>query len=67
MAGKEIDRVRAHSALDVVKQHPLMVLFAVSPVIVAAIILGALTHPIWGILLFVVGVLAGSWAVVRKR
>ena len=67
MAGKEIDRVRAHSALDVVKQHPLMALFAVSPVIVAAIILGALTHPIWGILLFVVGVLAGSWAVVRKR
>ncbi|HZQ33649.1 MAG TPA: hypothetical protein VFB19_18200 [Mycobacterium sp.] len=67
MAGKEIDRVRAHSALDVVKQHPLMALFAVSPVIVAAIILGALTHPIWGILLFVVAVLAGSWAVVRKR
>ena len=67
MAGKEIDRVRAHSALDVVKQHPLMVLFAISPVIVAAVVLGALTHPIWGIVLFVVVTLAGSWAVVRKR
>lgn len=67
MAGKEIDRVRARSALDVVKQHPLMVLFAISPVVAAAIVLGALTHPVWGILLFVVAVLAGSWAVVRRR
>ena len=32
---KEIDRVRAQSALAVIKQHPGMVLFAVSPAIVA--------------------------------
>ena len=33
--GKEIDRVRAQSALAVIKQHPGLVLFAVSPVIIA--------------------------------
>jgi hypothetical protein len=32
---KEIDRVRAQSALAVIKQHPGLVLFAVSPVIIA--------------------------------
>ncbi|HEY7052857.1 MAG TPA: hypothetical protein VH496_12115 [Mycobacterium sp.] len=67
MAGNEIDRVRARSALDVIKQHPVMVLFATSPVIVAAVLLGWLTHPVWGILLFVVAALAGTWSVVRKR
>lgn len=44
-----------------------MVLFATSPVIVAAVLLGWLTHPVWGILLFVVAALAGTWSVVRKR
>jgi hypothetical protein len=37
MAGKDIDRVRARSALEVVKQHPLMVLFGISPVIAGAV------------------------------
>ena len=32
---KEIDRVRAQGALAVIKQHPGMVLFVVSPAIVA--------------------------------
>lgn len=67
MAGKEIDRVRARGALAVVKQHPLMVLFAISPVLIAAIVVGALTQPIWGILLLIVATLAGGWAIVRKR
>jgi hypothetical protein len=67
MAGKEIDRVRARSALDVVKQHPVMVLFAISPALVAAIVVGWLTHPLWGVLLLVVATLAGGWAIVRKR
>ena len=35
---KEIDRARAGSALAVIKQHPAMVLFALSP---ALIVLGA--------------------------
>ena len=67
MAGNEIDRVRARSALDVVKQHPVMVLFAVSPVIAAAILVGWLTHPIWAVLLLTVATVAGGWAVVRRR
>jgi hypothetical protein len=67
MAGKEIDRLRARSALDVVKQHPVMVLFAISPALVAAIVVGWLTHPVWGVLLLVVATLAGGWAIVRKR
>jgi len=67
MTGKEIDRVRARSALDVVKQHPVMVLFAISPAVVAALVVGWLTHPVWGVLLFIVATLAGGWAIVRKR
>jgi hypothetical protein len=67
MAGKEIDRARARSAVDVVRQHPLMVLFAISPVVIAAIVLGALTQPLWGVLLLIVAALSGGWVVVRKR
>jgi hypothetical protein len=67
MAGKEIDRVRARSALGVVKQHPLMALFAISPVLIAAFVIGALTEPMWGVLLLIVATLAGGWAIVRRR
>jgi hypothetical protein len=67
MAGKEIDRVRARSAFSVVKQHPLMVLFAMSPLLIAAIVVGALTQPMWGVLLLIVSALGGGWAIVRKR
>jgi hypothetical protein len=51
----------------VIKQHPVMVLFALSPAVVAAFVVGWLTHPVWGVLLFVVATLAGGWAIVRKR
>jgi hypothetical protein len=67
MAGKELDRNRARGALDVIKQHPVMALFAISPALIVAVVVGALTHPIWGVLLFLVAALAGGWAVVRKR
>jgi hypothetical protein len=67
MAGKEIDPYRARSAVGVFKQHPVMVLFAISPAVILAVVVGALTHPIWGVLLFIVAALAGGWAVVRKR
>ncbi|GLE51739.1 hypothetical protein [Mycobacterium montefiorense] len=33
MAGKDIERMRAKSALEVIRQHPVLVLFAVSPAI----------------------------------
>lgn len=67
MAGKEIDRVRARSALAVIRQHPVLALFAISPALVAAVIVGWLTQPVWGILLLLVATLAGGWAIVRKR
>lgn len=67
MAGNEIDRVRARSAMQVLKQHPVMVLFAVSPVIAAAILVGWLTHPVWAVLLLIVAATAATWAVVRRR
>jgi hypothetical protein len=67
MAGKEIDRDRARGAVDVFKQHPVMVLFAISPAVIAAVVVGALTSPIWGVLVFLVAALVGGWALVRKR
>ena len=67
MAGKEIDRARVRSTLEVVKQHPLMVLLAVSPVIAVALVVGWLTQPVWGVVLLVVAALAGGWTIVRAR
>lgn len=65
--GKEIDPIRAQGALAVLKQHPGMVLFAVSPVI---IVLGAvwwIAGPGWAGLLLVALVLAGGAALLLKR
>ncbi|MUL84888.1 MULTISPECIES: hypothetical protein [unclassified Mycolicibacterium] len=64
---KEIDRIRAQGALAVLKQHPGMVLFAVSP---AIIVLGAvwwIAGPGWAGLLLVALVLAGGAALLLKR
>jgi hypothetical protein len=38
-----------------------------SPVLIAAVVVGALTQPVWGVLLLIVVTLAGAWAIVRKR
>jgi hypothetical protein len=68
MAGKEIDRTRARGAMAVIRQHPVMVLFAISPVLIAAVVVGVLTESVvWPILLLVLGAVAGAWVVVRKR
>ena len=67
MAGKEIDPQRARAARDVVRQHPGMVLAAVSPVLIAAALVWWLVSPGWAIVLLVIGLVAGGWAVVRKR
>ena len=45
MAGKELDPQRARAARDVVRQHPAMVLFAVSPVLIGAGLVGWLAGP----------------------
>jgi hypothetical protein len=67
MAGKEIDRVRAKSALAVVRQHPGMVLFAASPVIVALGVVWWLFGAGWAALLLVALVVAGGAALLMKR
>ncbi|MCF6387224.1 hypothetical protein L2K20_09585 [Mycobacterium sp. MBM] len=67
MAGDEIDRRRARSALAVVKEHPGMVLFLASPAIIAVAVVWWLAGAGWAGLLVVALVLAGGVAVLRKR
>ena len=67
MAGKEIDPQRARAARDVVRQHPGMALFAVSPVLIAAGLVWWLVSPGWAIVLLVAALVAGGMAVLRKR
>ena len=60
---KEIDRVRAQSALAVIKQHPGMVLFVASPVIIGLALAWWLVSPTLAVLLFI-GAVAGGGAVL---
>lgn len=64
---KEIDRARAQSALSVLKQHPGMVLFAASPVLVALAAVWWLFGAGWAVLLLLGLVLGGGAAVLMKR
>ena len=67
MAGKELDPQRARAARDVVRQHPAMALFAVSPVLIAAGLVWWLVSPGWEMVLVVAALVAGGMAVLRKR
>ncbi|KAA1249022.1 hypothetical protein F0Q45_17355 [Mycobacterium simiae] len=67
MAGKEIDRVRATSALAVIKQHPVLVLFALSPVWAVLAVIWWLAGAGWAIAAALVLLVAGGAIVVRKR
>ena len=64
---KEIDRQRAQGALAVIKQHPGMVLFALSPVILGIGLVWWLVGPGWAMVLLVAAVIGGGAAVVLKR
>ncbi len=64
---KEIDRVRAQSALSVIRQHPGMVLFAASPALVALAAVWWLFGAGWAALLLVGMVIGGGAAVLMKR
>ncbi|QZY46396.1 hypothetical protein [Mycolicibacterium austroafricanum] len=64
---KEIDRQRAQGALAVIKQHPAMVLFALSPALIALGLVWWLLGAGWAVVLLVVMVVAGGAAVVLKR
>jgi hypothetical protein len=67
MPGKEIDPIRARSALAVVRQHPALVLFAASPAVVPVAVIWWLGGAGWAILTLVVLLAAGAYVVVRKR
>lgn len=64
---KDIDPVRARSALDVIKQHPGMVLFLASPGLVALGVVWWLAGAGWAALLLTVLVVGGGVALLRKR
>jgi hypothetical protein len=64
---KEIDRVRAQSALSVIRQHPGMVLFAVSPAVIALAGVWWFFGVGWATLLLIGMLLGGGAAVLMKR
>ncbi|WP_165759313.1 hypothetical protein [Mycobacterium decipiens] len=67
MPGKEIDRVRATSALAVIRQHPVMVLFVLSPVLAGLGVIWWLAGAGWAIAAALVLLVAGGAMVVLKR
>ncbi|MDA2894877.1 hypothetical protein PDG61_28465 [Mycolicibacterium sp. BiH015] len=64
---KEIDRQRAQGALAVIRQHPGMVLFALSPILLGIGVVWWLLGPGWAMVLLVAAVLGGGAAVLLKR
>lgn len=64
---REIDRQRAQGALTVIKQHPGMVLFALSPAVAALAVVWWLFGAGWAALLMILMVVGGGVAVVMKR
>ena len=67
MAGKELDPQRARASRDVVRQHPAMVLFMASPVLVAAGVVWWLAGAGWAIVLLIAAAVIGGMTVLRKR
>lgn len=67
MARKEIDPVRAKSALAVAKEHPGMLLFLASPGLLVIGVVWWLLGPGWAVLLLVALLVAGGAAVLLKR
>ncbi|MCV7238727.1 hypothetical protein A5765_08020 [Mycolicibacterium celeriflavum] len=64
---KEIDRVRARSAVAVIRQHPGMALFVASPALIAVGLVWWLVSPALAILLLIGMVVAGGAALLLKR
>jgi hypothetical protein len=67
MARREIDPIRANSALAVIRQNPGIVLFAVSPALVAVGVIWWLAGVGWAIAAAILLLIAGTAAVVLKR
>lgn len=66
MAGKELDPQRAKAARDVVRQHPVMSLVAVSPALIAAGLVWWFVSPTLAVLLLLGAGLFAASRVMRK-
>lgn len=66
MAGKELDPQRARAARDVVRQHPVMSLVAISPVLIGAGLVWWLLDARLAIVLLVVAGVVGAMRVLRR-
>jgi hypothetical protein len=66
MAGKEINRIRAKSAVEVIRQHPGLVLFAVSPALVLLGFIWWIAGAGWAILAALVLLLTGGAFIVFR-
>jgi hypothetical protein len=64
---KEIDRIRAQSAFAVIKQHPGMVLFVASPVLIGLGLVWWLVSPTLAIFLLLGAVLGGGAVLLMNR
>jgi hypothetical protein len=67
MPGREIDPIRAKSALAVIKQNPGVVLFALSPAFIALGVIWWLAGAGWAIFTAVVLMVLGVAAIILKR
>ncbi len=67
MAGNEIDPIRAKSAFAVIRQHPVLVLFAVSPALAVLAVIGRVAGAGWAIAVVLVLLLAGAGLIVVRR
>ncbi len=67
MADKDIERIRAKSALEVIRQHPVLVLFAASPALAVLDVLWWLAGAGWAIAAAIALVLAGAGFIVYRR
>jgi hypothetical protein len=67
MPGKEIDPIRARSALAVIRQHPGMVLFVASPALLAVAVVWWLAGAGWGVVLLTALLVISGVAVLGKR
>ena len=64
---KEIDPIRAKSALSVIRQNPGIALFAVSPLIALVAIIWVFAGAGWGIVVALASLVAGGAFVILKR
>jgi hypothetical protein len=64
---KEIDPIRAKSALAVIRQNPGIALFAVSPLVALVAVVWVFAGAGWGIALALASLIAGVAFIALKR